>query len=96
VGFFLMTAVLRRVVFSRTQTDPPGATLVQMVNLISRAQLPHDQTVSGDVDRIDSFESPQLRESICCVVAARVEPRNDLALFPDPMNAGSDVPKDQS
>ena len=91
-----MTAVLRRVVFSRTQTDPPGATLLQMVNLISRAQLPHDQTVSGDVDRMDTFESPQLRESICCVAAARVELRDHLVLFCDPLNTGSEVPNDQS
>ena len=67
-----------------------------MGNMIGRAQLPHDQTVSCNVDRIQSLESLQLRESICCVVTACVELRDDLVLFRDPLNTGSEVSKDQS
>ena len=80
----------------RPQSGPPRAAMVQVGNLIGRTQMPHDQAVSGDVDRMHSLESPQLRESICCVAAARVELRDHLVLFCDPLNTGSEVPNDQS
>jgi hypothetical protein len=43
-----------------------------------------------------SLEVRQLPESFGCVVTASAELRDDLVLLYDPLNTGSNVPKDQS